>query len=65
MEVAHFETCRAVAFVDADCLFCAVGVGREFEFDLVLDVAAVAGARVGFEIGHEAGFFVVMCNWCC
>lgn len=45
----HLETGGAVAFVDADALDGAVGGGGQGEFDEVCDVAAVAGAVVGFE----------------
>jgi hypothetical protein len=41
VEVAHFVTCRTVAFVDADGVSVEIEVGWEGEFDLVLDCAAV------------------------
>jgi hypothetical protein len=51
MKVTHLVACRAVAFVDADRVAGGVEVGREFELDLVLHSAAVAGPGVGFEFG--------------
>jgi hypothetical protein len=51
VEVAHFVARCAITFVDADGVATGVEVGWEFEFNEVLDGAAVAGAWVGFEVG--------------
>jgi hypothetical protein len=53
VEEAHLETGGTVAFVDADALDGSVGGRWESEFDEIFDVAAVAGAVVGFEIRHD------------
>jgi hypothetical protein len=42
VEVAHFVTCRTIAFVDANRVSLGIEVGREGQFDLVLDCAAMA-----------------------
>jgi hypothetical protein len=52
MEVTHLVACRAVAFVDADRVAGGVEIWREFELDLVLHGATVAGSGVGFEFGR-------------
>lgn len=57
MEEAHLETCGAITLVDPNAFDAAVGRGWEGEFDEILDIAAVAGAVVGFEVRHDSDFF--------